>query len=344
MACHFFHPHLGGVERHVWQVAQELQTRGYEVEILTTQHQADLAQEEVLQGIKVHRFVLPQPEAKWRLFKTWLQLARFWRLFAQAEIIHVHDVMIWLLPWRLLFFRKKFILTMHGWEGIFPIPKKNIFFKKLSAWLANKVICVGDYIEKYYRVKADKVIFGGVDKKWLIDEKKITKKHQFKPGEKVQLLYVGRLAEDTGLPGLLKILPLIPEEKLEVIFAGDGALRAKCEKYGQVLGWQTAPQLQSLLHQAQLCFVGGYLSALEAMAAGCLALASFQHQLKKDYWQLGQMSDWVICGQPAQLQKKIEQYLAAPGGFGTQVKSNYQQVKEMSWERVSELYEGFYDK
>lgn len=52
--CPYFHPHVGGVESHVLDIARELRLRGHDVAVLTSRH-ARLPREEEVEGIRVHR-------------------------------------------------------------------------------------------------------------------------------------------------------------------------------------------------------------------------------------------------------------------------------------------------
>ncbi len=51
----WFHPHLGGVESHVYSISSELARRGHEVEVLTSRHKKDLPATEMMDGFRVTR-------------------------------------------------------------------------------------------------------------------------------------------------------------------------------------------------------------------------------------------------------------------------------------------------
>ncbi|KUK79071.1 MAG: Glycosyltransferase, group 1 family protein, partial [Microgenomates bacterium 39_7] len=255
----------------------------------------------------------------------------------KAEIIHVHDVMVWCLPLRLLFPRKKIILTMHGWEGVYPLPKKNILLKQLGGWLANKVICVGEYVKKYYQVSCDQVVYGGVSDDFVSSLKKT---------RDIQLMFVGRLEADTGLKILLESLSNLSKDKktsLRVVFAGDGKLKAECEDFGTVAGWLDEKDLAKKMRQTKLVVAGGYLSALESLAAGCEVIAVADSPLKKDYWQMSELDRWISV---ASSSDKFQELIL---NFSLDlVKSKKPQPKEImrqySWgnmvKRYLSLYEG----
>ena len=129
---------VGGVEKHVREVARILETRGYEIEVLD---------EPSFMRKKLHIW-------RW-LWKNRVSIKR-------NEIIHAHDVAFWYLPFRFIYPNKKFYITFHGWEGKFPVPWKNKLVRKISERLARGNICVGDYIKKYYGARPDYVTYGAV--------------------------------------------------------------------------------------------------------------------------------------------------------------------------------------
>lgn len=51
----WFHPHLGGVESHVYSISAELAKRGHEVEVLTSRHSRNIPERESMDGFTVTR-------------------------------------------------------------------------------------------------------------------------------------------------------------------------------------------------------------------------------------------------------------------------------------------------
>ncbi|GIW63273.1 MAG: glycosyl transferase [Patescibacteria group bacterium] len=267
-----FYPEVGGVETHCFQVGKRLVKLGHRVTVITAVKNKQLPNSEVISGIVVKRFNFKQVKYL-GLVDIWLRLIRFYSIFKSADIIHIHDVVIWYLPLRLLLFNKKVYSTFHGWEGKYPIPLKNILLKKFSRAVVHKVICIGSFIEKYYGVSADKVIYGGVDLNKFCSGKKV----------KGSLVYLGRLEQDTGL---LTFLNWYKKHKLDypdLVFCGDGSLNKICKDYGRVLGFVDPAKI---LKTAEICVPGGFLSALEALACGCKIKLFWHNPVKKDYWLL----------------------------------------------------------
>ena len=330
----YFFPHLGGVEKHVLETSLLLKRAGWQVEIITKQHEPDLPRSEKQDDLTVHRFSFAKIKCLGLIFLWARLLQQYWRLFKNAPVIHVHDVMIWVLPFRILMPRKKFILTMHGWEGIFPLPKKNIWLKKLSAILANQVICTGEYISRHYQVSCEAVAEGGVSESFV----KLVQRSATK-NKTTDLLYVGRLAPDTGLPVLLTALAQLEARsaKVTVKFAGDGELRGECEQWGDVLGWQDEAQLAKQLTKAKTCLAGGYLAALEALVAGCQVIVVAEHQLKNDYWQLSSLAKNIEVVESAEKMASLLKKTSIDTWNRSAI-SPKQLLKRYGWQQVVKLY------
>jgi len=299
-----FFPSIGGVEKHALEVGVRVRNKGNTVTVITQRHSKNLKLQEKIKGIEVVRF--DSPKIKYLgLLTIWAYMWKNKKVFLDAEIVHIHDVFIWYLPLAVFFPKKKFYITHHGWEGKWPIPKKNIFYKRLANRLSSGNIAVGKYIEKYYGIKTDKIIYGGVD---VVADKSVDRKKG--------ILYVGRLEEDTGLPLVLSEL----QKKSETIgqenmkFVGDGKMRDECRKYGKVHGFVDATHF---LQKAKVVYTGGYLTAMEAMVAGCEVRVVWDNDLKKDYWTLAPFYKFIK---------------------NKDTNGGYEWVKKQTWEKVAEVY------
>lgn len=267
---HFYHPHIGGVEKHVLELSKELKAKGKSVTILTEKYNDSLKDKETDDGIEVVRIAYPRIKLV-GLLVIWWQVLKHWKLFINADIVHIHDVFVWYLPIKLFLPFKKVYVTFHGWEGKWPIPWPYVFQKKLGAILSSATICVGKYIEKYYGIKSDRIVYGGVPINRLIGKSRKVKN---------KVVFVGRLEADTGLQSFLKRLDEFKYR--DVTFVGDGSLRDKCEKYGQVTGFTNpAPYLR----EAEYAVPGGYLSYIDATSSGCKIITYADSPLKQDYWK-----------------------------------------------------------
>lgn len=268
---HFYSPHIGGVEKHTSEVARSLIKKGHSVTILTEKYNKNLKDEEIIDRVKVVRFSYPHIKLIGLKFIWWQIFVRL-KLISDADIVHIHDVFIWYLPFKFIFPTKKVYTTFHGWEGIWLIPLANIVLKRMAAKLSNGSIAVGKYIQKYYGISANKIIYGGSS---ILYSNKVVKRNK-------RILFLGRLDKDTGVLDFLNWLNNQKNKELEVLFIGDGILREVCVKYGKVTGFtDPAPYLKT----AEYVVPSGYLSYIEAISFGCKIMVFPNNALKKDYWQ-----------------------------------------------------------
>lgn len=263
-----FDPHVGGVEKHVKEVSKSLIKKGYNVTILTEKYDKSLKDEERIDEIKIVRFSYPHIKLIGLKF-IWWKLFLNIKLIRDADIIHIHDVFIWYLPFRILFPFKKVVTTIHGLEWDRPLDKLSLWQKKLAVKFSNKSVGIGKFLEKYLKVKFDLVSYGG-DTVIHITVSKVENRY----------VYVGRLEKNTGL---LKLLDFLRDKKYSIDFCGDGELRQECSKYGLVHGFcDPIP----FLKKAEYCVPGGYLAALEALSYNCKLKLFWDGKVKEDYWKI----------------------------------------------------------
>jgi len=306
-------PNLGGVEKHIACTLPYLKEAGFEIKIIS--------KDEITNNKKLIKF--------FGLLQIWWALAKKIKLIKEAEIIFIHDVFIYYLPFKLIFPKKKVITTFHGWEKIYPIPVKNIFYKKLAQRFSNQTISVGSYINKYYQLSEQNnhVIYGAVD----LPKKEI----DLAKKEKNSFLFVGRLEKDTGLSIFLEFLDILLAKNIifSVKFCGDGPMRKLCQKYGKVLGFV---DVQKYLTNSTVCFASGYLSILEAMAYKNIVLSAYQNALKKDYLLDSPFAKHIVyANSGAQLFVK---YAALPESKNKLLTENYQLCSKYSFQNLANLY------
>ena len=305
-------PNLGGVEKHIAGTLPYLQKVGWQVEILSKRA--------LLGEKKKVKFL--------GLLQIWWAILQKISLIKNAEIIFIHDVFIYYLPFLLIFPKKKTVTTFHGWEKIFPIPAKNIFYKKLAQKFSSQTISVGQYINKYYNLssKNNYLTYGAVE----LPAKEISLADK-KAGS---FLFVGRLEKDTGLSIFLEFLDILLEKNINfsVKFCGDGPMNIGAQKYGQVLGF-TDPK--KYLAESEVCFAGGYLSILEAMAYKNLVLSAYENPLKKDYLTLSPFASGLVYAKNAA--QLYDDYLTIQKQPQL-IHDNFQLAKEHSFEKLAALY------
>lgn len=233
------HPHIGGVEKHINQISKQLEKIGYSI---TTISEEDIKQ--------------PQIKIIGLLY-IWIWLFRNRRFIKKADIIHIHDVFIWYLPFRFIFPFKKVFITFHGWEGKYPIPFWNVLNKRVANKLTNGSIAVGKYIEKWYGIKSNFIIYGATG----------LRQGYGRQGKiKNSIVWLGRTDNDTGYIEFQKWLSK-QKTKYTVKYVTNVS---NPEKY---------------LKTAEYCVPSGYLSYLEAKQYGCKILTFANNPLKEDYWK-----------------------------------------------------------
>jgi len=268
--CKFFYPAIGGVEKHVEAVGEELVKLGHRVTVITLKHDPRLKKTVVYRGIKIIR--IPYCESKWGIWRSlWLKR----ELVKKNDLVHCHDVFFWYLPFRFIYFRKPIFTTFHGWEGKFPIPKRYVLARKIWEKLSWGNICVGEYLTKWYGTKADFVTYGGITFSCGDRHRKMLSK-DLKKG-----IFIGRLTEDLGLAEYLKVLQTLKQKGWQITFVGDGPYRPQAEKLGRVVGF--VKNLKPYLIRPALIFSASYLTIWEALSYGRPVFALYQNPLKQDY-------------------------------------------------------------
>lgn len=234
---HYKWPHIGGVEKHIKEISEILVKSGHNVKVVSEED-------------------IKQPRIKFfGLIYIWYWFFKNISLIYKSDIVHVHDVFIWYLPFRFLFPLKKVFVTFHGWEGKYPIPFWNVLNKRIASILTNGSIAVGKYIEKYYDIKSNYIIHGAVNK---INTNKYKK-------AKNTIVWLGRKDKDTGYLEFQKWLTN-KKNKFSVKYILND------------------PNPEKYLKTTEYCAPSGYLSYLEAKNFGCKILLFPNNQLKKDYW------------------------------------------------------------
>lgn len=326
---HYFHPRIGGVEKHALKVCLDLVQRGHSVNVITSQHEPSLPLHETYRGIEIIRLQLPA--GSWQKppkFHLWRQLFHHRHHLQQADIIHCHDVFFWYLPFKYFWPLKPVYTTFHGFEGVFPPNAKSKLMRKLSENLSHGNICVGSFIEKWYGTKADFITYGGTD----------TFKSTLPP-KALKLLYLGRLDKDTGIESFLDAIPSLQKEfpQLTVEFCGDGPFKDTATQYGIVHGFQS--DISKFINNSRYIFTSGYLSMLESLAHRRSVFSTYTNQLKQDYLYMSPFKDKInIYTSPHDLVSQIR--LMSQNQILTQTKlqSNIQWAKTQTWSQVTDTY------
>lgn len=331
-----YYPHIGGVEKHIKEVSEELAKDGHEIVILTLKHENSYKSHEKTGNIEIIR--MNRLDIR-KLGVIYLYLQLFLNLpkFLTADIIHFHDFWTlweWGKPFLSIFrfFKKPIYLTFHGWEGDIP-PKPDIIEKrKICEQLVDGNICIGHFIEKWYNTKADIVSYGGVHK-----AEETTECENY-------ILFAGRLAQDTGIIAYMQawkeINKIYPE--LKFIICGDGDLKQKLVDYiskanitnVEFKGFVQDPE--DYVKKSKIVFASGFLSILEAFSYKKPVISFYDNELKKDYLEMMPDSEkmmWI-----SKSKEEIILYIQEALEDNEKVQKAYEYSLENSWQKVKEDY------
>lgn len=318
-----YYPHIGGVEKQVKNLSLGLKKRGFNIKVLTEKFDKRVSDKEYLDGIEVIRINYPKIRFIGLLY-IWIWLLINNKYLRWADIVHTHGVFVWYWPFRFLLLNKPIYTTFHGWEGIYPIPKKNILLRQIAAKLAWKNIAIGGFIEKHYGIKADEILYTSVD----APKKKNPKK------DKGTLLYVGRLDKDTGIRKILDAFKYLKGYK--IVFCGDGPLSNECKEFGKVHGFVNP---DPYFEKALICLSPGVTSILEAFSHKCLIATTYDSPIKRDYLKMTPFYKWIIVeGSPKKLAEKISYYSRYPNKANNMIESAYNWVLKQNWDHATDTY------
>jgi len=320
-----FYPHVGGVEKHVEKVSEELIKQGHSVTILTTKFHEKLKDKETKDGIKIIRF--KQPGIKFfGILESWFWMVKNINLFIDSDVVHIHDVFVWYWPLRILLPFKKVFVTFHGQWGKFPLSINDVWQKKVGAILSTGNLSIGEYIPKNYGFKADMVSYGAAGTVVYIS-KKDTKK----------VLYVGRLDPEMPVRKIMNVLAKIKNQGFKVDICGDGRLVDEAQDAGEVHGF-TDPTF--FYKKAKYVFVSGYLTIIEALNNGCLVFATYNNQLQKDYYELTPFREFMVLERnEKKLYEKFLYYTKHPKQADELIKSGRRWAREQTWDKMSDSYQ-----
>lgn len=332
MITPLFYPHVGGVEKHLKRVSEELIKKGHKITVITIKHDSKLSDFEQIGNMDVYRF------QKMKIYEIWIWIYKHRWLIRKSDVIHFHDyrTFYWFFPFRFFYPLKKLFITFHGYEGILPIPKMIIFLRKISEYLTSGNICMGTFIPKWYGTKADFVSFGGVDQL----------KHKISV-EKGSALYIGRLETDTNIMEYIKALKILKEDDINVKLdiCGDGTLKHEIRDYAQKNGLNIkfhgfVNEIYPYLNICSFAFLSGYLSILEAMISRKLVFSVYSDDLRRDYLTSIPKSEkmMIITDSSDKLAKKISYYYKHHEKKEEIIENAYKFAKKQKWEHLANIY------
>ena len=250
---------VGGVGVHVTELAAALERKGHEVHVFTRMA-AGQGQLDRIDGVWYHRCPFPlspdfvdEIEHMCRAFVHEVYKVED-HMNAHFDVVHAHDwltanAMIWIKQGR----RRKTIFTIHSTEygrcgNIFYGGQSEVVRaqERAATYWADRVVAVSGALKNevswMYEVPGWKidVVYNAVNvdhfSGWL-DPGEVKRRYGTGPIDPM-VLFAGRLVDQKGPDILVEAIPMVlhhyPHAKF--VFAGDGELRAKCERRTYELG------------------------------------------------------------------------------------------------------------
>jgi len=237
----YFHPHLGGVESHVRDLARKLTERGHEVHVITSRFEPDIPETEEMMGFFIHRLKPVAIIARTPIvpsIRTFLKLEDF-------DIIHAHSPPPLSSYYSASAAHKKgipFVYTYHCDMEI-PVPAgkyivslyRLLFERKTTRW-ASAIICTTNSYAATSRATWDRevdIIPNAVDATHFrpdVSGERVREKYGLKG--KTVVLFVGRLVHHKGIETLLRSADYT-EEPVHYLIVGKGYEFARLKRMAE---------------------------------------------------------------------------------------------------------------
>lgn len=332
-----YSPDIGGVETHVREVSKRLSNLGHSVTIVTEMPSGNLQSlsakvTDSYTNATVYRIPISTSEKR-KKFIIWNWLRKHKDLIKEADIIHVHDVFFWYLPFRFRYPNKLIFTTFHGYETVFPPKQSAILHRRLAAQLSHGNINVGDYIRKWYGTHATYVTYGGVS----LDEKlEITSE---KKRDKLRIVFVGRIEKDNSVEKYSALLDLLKLHRISFTFTaiGDGSQSDLFKKHGNITGFQK--DISEEIDKADVFFASSYLSMLNAAIRKKLIISFYDNPLKQDYLEVSPFARFsIIETSPTAAYNDLKLFILNPNRLKKTLEIGYEWARTQTWDEVVKLY------
>lgn len=343
-----FLPEFGGVQKFLNHIAKNLNKYGNEITIITCTHRQDLKTSEKQNDLQIYRNLLAKQNRNYVefLFNTvrmFVFLLKNFKKLSSQDVIHLHDywTFMWIFP-IIPLLKIPIFMTFCGYDG-YP-PRR---FPKLMVKLAEKFvkgsICIGPYLPKWYGIKPDYIMIGGVEV-----PRDIPRNHL-----EESVAFIGRLAEDTNVLEFLECLAILKDVygiELPLHICGDGPLRSKIKEYAQhnnlkiiMHGWVKDPQ--NYIIRCHYVFVSSVLSILETMVYKRPVFTLYNNPLKKDYiYTIGGEDIMFIAGSPKELAEKLYSAIKNPESIWPILERAYTFAIDQNYENMTNIYLNLYRK
>lgn len=224
-------PHIGGIENHVFQLSQNLVSRGHEISVYTSNIPKN-EKYQITNGVKVHRFnCLFSPMNNQIIPKALFKLIKD----KDFDVIHAHGYLhftTYIAALSTIINKIPLIITLHGTVG--DVQYENwkkyihlIYDKTFSKWIlshANVVIALTPSQELdlfKFGVKNSQVVPNGISLTELKNDGNYSFRKKYGLTDEIIVLYVGGLIPRKGLDYLIDSIKYCENNFVYVIVGGE---------------------------------------------------------------------------------------------------------------------------
>ncbi len=330
-----FYPHIGGVEKHVYEISQRLIKKGYKITVITEKYDETLTNFEIVDSIDVYRIFIPSNE-KLKKYSIWRWLFKHKKILENADVVHCHDIFYWYLPFRFVFPNKKVFTTFHGYEGDKIPDWKSKLMHKLAEKLSFGNICVGDYLKKWYGTNPTYVTYGAVD----------IPKESNSSSKKNEIVFIGRLEKETGILEYIKAIKSLRDKKipLHMLVLGDGSLRKKAEafskKYSLGVNFKGfVKDVNKYSSNARYIFTSRFLGTLEAFALKKYVFSVYNNSIKRDCFAMSPFISYIsLSNSSDDIANEVVRIVENRDLERDRIDKAYRWVVKQNWNNLVNLY------